>query len=606
MFRSLAIRNYRIFATGQLVSNTGTWMQRIAQDWLVLQLSGGSGIALGLTTALQFLPMLLFGLWGGTLVDRLDKRRLLIFTQAAMGVLALGLGVLATAGAAQVWHVYVFAFALGLVTVLDNPARQTFVPEMVDREHVPNAIALNSASFQLGRVTGPTAAGLLIAVIGSGPVFLINAASFVPVLVGLWMIRPAELNTTERVPRGRGQTLEGLRYVGGRPDLVILLLLAASVQLFGANVQTQIALMVNNVFQAGAAAFGIAAAVLAVGALAGALLAARRDRPRLRWVLLGALGFGAVQFLAAFMPGYLSFALMLIPMGIAFMTFTTSLNATFQLSVDPQMRGRAMSMFMLVFLGVAPIGAPIVGVIADTFGPRVSLMVGGAVTVLVVSALSLLLARRLGVRPPWRRRSGESGSMRLFMALNPPPEVLDTVEAAVADARRLAPRLRWTGRADHHLTLVFLGEVSKETLPLLLESCEAETVRHRALDLSVRGAGTFPEDATRSRVLWLGLDGDLRPLSDLVDGLRRAARKSGAEVESRPYTPHITLARSRPPSDLSEARAALADLRTPVWRAEAVHLVESRPGGEPRYRTVARWALTWDDDSDRPPERGTP
>ncbi|WP_067970628.1 MFS transporter [Nocardiopsis trehalosi] len=398
MFRSLAVRNYRLFATGQVVSNTGTWMQRIAQDWLVLQLSGGSGTALGLTTALQFLPMLFLGLWGGTLVDRMNKRRLLITTQAAMGVLALGLGVVATTGAAEVWHVYVFALALGLVTVVDNPARQTFVVEMVGARDLPNAVALNSASFQLGRVAGPAVAGLLIAVVGSGPVFLLNAASFLGVLTGLWMMRPAELNVTEPTPRGRGQTREGLRYVGGRPDLVLLLIMTVFVQLFGSSGQNQIALMTNNVFQAGAAAFGVAAAALAVGALSGALLAARRERPRLRTVLIGALAFGAAQIAAALMPGYVPFVVALLPMGVAFMTFTTALNTTFQLSVEPGMRGRVMSIYMLVFLGMAPIGAPLVGFLADAFGPRAGLGIGGAVTVVVVLAIAALLARRLGVR----------------------------------------------------------------------------------------------------------------------------------------------------------------------------------------------------------------
>jgi MFS family permease len=398
MFRSLAVRNYRLFATGQVVSNTGTWMQRIAQDWLVLQLSGGSGTALGLTTALQFLPMLFLGLWGGTLVDRMNKRRLLITTQAAMGVLALGLGVVATTGAAEVWHVYVFALALGLVTVVDNPARQTFVVEMVGARDLPNAVALNSASFQLGRVAGPAVAGLLIAVVGSGPVFLLNAASFLGVLTGLWMMRPAELNVTEPTPRGRGQTREGLRYVGGRPDLVLLLIMTVFVQLFGSSGQNQIALMTNNVFQAGAAAFGVAAAALAVGALSGALLAARRERPRLRTVLIGALAFGAAQVAAALMPGYVPFVVALLPMGVAFMTFTTALNTTFQLSVEPGMRGRVMSIYMLVFLGMAPIGAPLVGFLADAFGPRAGLGIGGAVTVVVVLAIAALLARRLGVR----------------------------------------------------------------------------------------------------------------------------------------------------------------------------------------------------------------
>ncbi|GAB3206949.1 MFS transporter [Marinactinospora thermotolerans] len=397
MFRSLTIRNYRLFAIGQVVSNTGTWMQRIAQDWLVLQLSGGSGMALGLTTALQFLPMLLFGLWGGTLVDRMNKRRLLIATQAAMGVLALILGVLATAGAAQVWHVYVFAFALGLVTVLDNPARQTFVVEMVGRTDLPNAIALNSASFQLGRVTGPAIAGLLIAAIGSGPVFLINALSFIAVLGGLWLIRPGELHVTEPVPRAKGQIREGLRYIVGRRDLLLLLVMTAFLQMFGANVQNQIALMTNNVYRAGPDAFGVAAAAIAIGALAGALLAARRDRPRLRTVLIGAFAFGALETLSAVVPGYLPFIVVLVPMGIAFLTFNTSMNALFQLGVDPQMRGRVMSMYMFVFLGMAPIGAPIVGFLADAFGPRVSLATGGVVTVVVTVLAAVLLARHLGV-----------------------------------------------------------------------------------------------------------------------------------------------------------------------------------------------------------------
>ncbi|PDP85498.1 MFS transporter [Glycomyces fuscus] len=411
MFRSLANRNYRLYALGQLLSNPGTWMQRIAQDWLVLQLSGGSGIALGMTTALQFLPMLLFGLWGGALVDRMDKRRLLVCTQAAMGVLAVGLGVLATAGAAQVWHVYLFAFGLGMITVVDNPGRQAFVPEMVDREHLSNAIALNSASFQLGRVTGPAVAGLLIAVIGSGPVFLINGASFGFTILALVLIRTSELNRTERAAKGRGQIREGLRYIGGRRDLVLLLVLAAATQFFGANSQNQIALMVNNVFEAGADAFGAAAAFLAVGALVGALLAARRDRPRLRLVLIGSLAFGALQVVAGLMPGYVSFVLVLVPMGVAFMTYVTTLNATFQLSVDPRMRGRVMSMFMLVFMGVAPIGAPVVGLLADAFGPRTSLVIGGAVTLVVVTVMSVLLLRAKDLRLrdvlPGRRSSAD-------------------------------------------------------------------------------------------------------------------------------------------------------------------------------------------------------
>ena len=424
MFRSLSVRNYRVYALGQLISNPGTWMQRIAQDWLVLQLSGGSGIALGMTTALQFLPMLFFGLWGGAMVDRFDKRRLLLFTQSSMGVLAVGLGVLATLGAAEVWHVYLFAFGLGMITVLDNPGRQAFVPEMVDRELLPNAIALNSASFQLGRVTGPAIAGLLIGLVGSGPVFMINGASFAFTIMALLMIRTAELTPSDPMPRGKGQIREGLRYVGGRRDLVLLLALAASVQFFGANSQNQIALMVNNVFETGAEAFGVAAAALAVGALAGALLAARRDRPRLRLVLIGSMGFGVAQVVAGLMPGYVAFVLVLVPMGALFMTYVTTLNATFQLSVDPQMRGRAMSMFLLVFMGVAPIGAPVVGMLADAFGPQTSLIVGGAVTIVVVGAISILLMRIQDVRARdlLPRRSRER-------RVDPDPKVPEPAEA---------------------------------------------------------------------------------------------------------------------------------------------------------------------------------
>nr|WP_221442219.1 MFS transporter [Nocardiopsis algeriensis] len=420
MFRSLAVRNYRVYAIGQLLSNPGTWMQRIAQDWLVLQLSGGSGIALGVTTALQFLPLLFLSLWGGALVDRLNKRRLLILTQSAMGVLAVGLGVLATAGAAQVWHVYLFATALGLVTVLDNPARQSFVPEMVDRELLTNAIALNSASFQLGRVTGPAVAGLLVGLIGSGPVFFINGASFLFTIGALMMIRTDELNRTEPVARAKGQVRQGLRYVAGRRDLVLMLVLAACTQFFGANVQNQIALMVNNVFETGAEAYGVAAAAMAVGALAGALLAARRERPRIRYVLAGTLIFGVSQVVAGMVPAYVAFVLVLVPMGMAFMTYVTTLNATFQLTVEPTMRGRVMSMYLLVFMGVAPLGAPVVGYLADAFGPRTSLVLGGLATLLVVAVLAgpLLRARGVDVRNVLDRRRGTS------------PAVKETEEAA--------------------------------------------------------------------------------------------------------------------------------------------------------------------------------
>lgn len=398
MFRSLAVYNYRLFAMGQVVSNTGTWMQRIAQDWLVLQLSGGSGIALGITTMMQFLPTLLLSLWGGAMVDRLNKRRLLIATQASMGVLALGLGILVTVGSAEVWHVYLFALGLGLVTVLDTPARQTFVVEIVGKRDLPNAIGLNSASFQLGRVTGPALAGVLVAAIGSGPVFLVNSATFIAVLVGLWLMRPRELQVTEPTAVGEGRVVDGLRYLRGRTDLMLLLTMTAFLSMFGTNIQNQMALMVNNVYEAGADAFGIAGTAIAVGSLAGALLAARRDQPRLRLIMLAGIAFALLEILLGLAPDYLSFLVILVPMGVAFLTLNTAMNAYIQLTTDPQLRGRVMSLYLLFFLGMAPVGAPIVGWLADAFGPRTSLIIGGVVSLVVTVLVTALLIRHLGVR----------------------------------------------------------------------------------------------------------------------------------------------------------------------------------------------------------------
>ncbi|SEG92385.1 Predicted arabinose efflux permease, MFS family [Thermomonospora echinospora] len=402
MFRSLRIRNYRLFAAGQVVSNTGTWMQRVAQDWLVLELAHGSGVALGITTGLQFLPLLLFGLWGGVLADRYPKRRILMITQAAMGLLALLLGTLAITGTARVWHVYVLAFALGMATVLDNPARQTFVNEMVGRRNLPNAIALNSASFNGARVLGPAVAGLLIAVAGTGPVFLINAASYVAVLFGLAAMRRSELHPGELVPRAKGQLREGLRYVRGRRDLVMVLTLVGLVATFGMNFQMTTALVTREVFGVGASSFGLASAMLAVGALAGALLAARRVRPRLRLLLSAALLFGVLEVVTGLMPTYWSFLVMLVPTGMALMTFTTAANATVQLGVAPEMRGRVMGLYMFVFMGTNPLGAPLVGWMAEQFGPRLSIVVGGVVAALAALTVTVLAAPRGALRPALR------------------------------------------------------------------------------------------------------------------------------------------------------------------------------------------------------------
>ncbi|MEU8797810.1 MFS transporter [Spirillospora sp. NPDC048819] len=403
MFRSLRNRNYRLFAAGQVVSNTGTWMQRVAQDWLVLELAHGSGVALGITTGLQFLPMLLFGLWGGVIADRYPKRRVLVLTQVSMGVLALVLGLLAVTGTAQVWHVYVLAFGLGLATVVDNPTRQSFVVEMVGRRDLPNAIALNSATFNGARLLGPAVAGVLIAAIGTGPVFLVNAASFGAVLFGLYAMRSGELYPAAPVKRAKGQLREGLRYVRGRRDLRLVLIFIGFIAMFGMNFSTTVALIAKEVFNTGASAFGLASSMLALGALSGALLAARRvARPRLRLLVGMGVLFGALEVVTGLMPTYWSFLVLLVPTGIVMMTIMTAANTTLQLSVAPEMRGRVMGLYMFVFLGTNPVGAPTIGWLAEHFGARTALVLGGLISALAALGVGVLAARG-SIRPALAR-----------------------------------------------------------------------------------------------------------------------------------------------------------------------------------------------------------
>ncbi|WP_329263036.1 MFS transporter [Actinoallomurus sp. NBC_01490] len=394
LFRSLHNRNYRLFSAGQVVSNTGTWMQRVAQDWLVLNLTHGSGTALGITTGLQFLPLLLFGLYGGVIADRFPKRRILMITQLAMGMLALVLGVLALTGSAQVWHVYALAFGLGVLTVVDNPTRQTFAVEMVGPNDLSNAIALNSAIFNTARILGPAIAGGLIAAIGTGPVFIVNAASYLAVLLGLYLMRDEELYIRPRVPRAKGQLREGLRYVRDRRDLVMLLIVLFFVAAFGMNFQMTTALMSREVFHSGAGSFGLASTMLAVGAVSGSLLSARRKRPRMRLMLIAAAAFGVLEIVSGAMPTYVLFLVALIPTGVALLTFNTTANAVMQLSVPSWMRGRVMGLYMLVFAGSSPIGAPLLGWLAEVFGPRSGLIIGGVVSLAAVTVVVAIMAPR--------------------------------------------------------------------------------------------------------------------------------------------------------------------------------------------------------------------
>jgi len=396
-FQALRIRNYRLYATGGVVSNVGTWMQRVAQDWLVLQLSGHSGVALGITTGLQFLPMLLLAPFAGTLADRYSKRKVLIATQAFMATVGLILGLLDISGVVQVWHVYALALLLGVGAACDAPARQSFVIEMVGRDDLPNAVGLNSASFNLGRVIGPSLAGVLIVLVGTGPVFLINAASFGAVIFALTRMRPSELMPMPRSPGGRGQLLEGIRYVRARPDLVLVLVIVFFVGTFGLNFQMTSALMATAVFGKGAGAYGLLGSVVAIGSLSGALLAARRGRPRLRLIVLSAVAFGVVEVAAGLMPTYLSFMALLIPLGLCQMTMLNAANATMQLGVDPVMRGRVMALYMAVLMGGTPIGAPLIGALAEAFGARWSLIAGGLISAGSAIVAGSVLARRQGL-----------------------------------------------------------------------------------------------------------------------------------------------------------------------------------------------------------------
>jgi MFS family permease len=373
-------------------------MQRVAQDWLVLDLTHGSGTALGITSGLQFLPLLLFSLWGGMVADRYSKRRVLMATQASMGVLALILGVLAITHTVQIWHVYALAFALGMVTVVDNPTRQAFATEMVGRGGLANAIALNSAVFNLARIVGPAVAGVVISLLGTPTAFLVNAASYGAVLISLKLMRVSDLNVVQSAPRAKGQLREAMQYVKERPALWMTMVLIFFVATFGMNFQVTNALMSREVFHTGAGLFGLASAVLAVGSLAGALLAARRAKPTMTLLMGTAGAFSVLEVTAGLMPDFWSYLIMLVPTGLALLTFTTAANSATQLATTAEMRGRVMGLYLLVFMGGAPFGSPLVGWAAEVFGPRVSLLAGGVISGLATAVIGLMLARNRGAR----------------------------------------------------------------------------------------------------------------------------------------------------------------------------------------------------------------
>ena len=378
-FRSLTSFNYRVWAAGAFVSNVGTWMQRVAQDWLVLtQLTHNNATAVGVVMALQFGPHLVLLPLTGFAADHLDRRKLVFVTQAAMGGLALGLGVLTVAGVVRLWHVYLFALLLGCASAFDSPARQTFVTDLVGETYLSNAVALNSTSFNAARMIGPAIAGVLIAAWGTGSVFLLNAASFVAVLCSLGFLRTGELHASTRATGNRGGLIEGFRYVFRRSDLKAILLMLFLIGTFGLNFPIFISTMSVTAFRLGAGQYGLLTSSMAVGTVVGALLAARRGRPDTALLLTSAAVFGFGCALAAIMPTYASFGLALVLVGVAVQTLTTSTNSLVQLSTDQAMRGRVMAIHLAILVGTTPLGAPIVGWVADRFGPRWALGVGSA------------------------------------------------------------------------------------------------------------------------------------------------------------------------------------------------------------------------------------
>jgi MFS family permease len=397
-FLSLQVRNYRIYFAGAFVSNIGTWMGRVAQDWLVLtELTDHSSAALGIVTGLQFLPFLLLAPWAGIIADRFPKRRTLVVTQVALALSSLVLGALAVTGTAELWMVYAIALFTGVATAIDNPARQSFVSEMVPRDRLANAVALNSASFNAGRLIGPGIAGLTIAAFNTGVALLLNTLTFVAVLGALALLRPAELRPAP-VTRGKGAIKDGLRYVRRRPDLMLVMAMVFVLGTFGMNFQITTALMATREFGKGPTEYGLLGSIMAIGSLTAALLSARRANPRLRHLLTALFGFVLSTAAAALAPTYLLFALALVPVGLSALTALTTANAMVQLRVEPYMRGRVMALYMAIFMGGTPVGAPIIGWIGDVWGPRWTIAIGTVAVSLALVGVSIWLGRHENVR----------------------------------------------------------------------------------------------------------------------------------------------------------------------------------------------------------------
>jgi MFS family permease len=408
-FRSLHNRNYRLYFIGQTISVSGTWMQQLAQAVLILQLTNKSGTALGILTALQFLPMLIFGAWGGVIADRFDKRRILFGTQVAAGVLALVMGLIVSSGHAEVWNVYLLSVLLGFVNVIDNPARQTFVLEMVGREDLPNAVSLNSVVMNSSRVVGPAIAGVLIAVFGIAPCFYINAASYVAVVVALSMMDTSLLHRLPTVERAKGQLREGFRYAWSEPMVRVPLLMMAVIGTFAFNFQVVIPLIATKTFDKGAGGIALLLSAMGLGAVLGGLsVASRRGVSHKRLITLS-MTMGVTILIASAAPSLATEVIALFLMGAAAFAFIAVANTTIQLTAAPEMRGRVMALYAIAFLGSTPIGGPIVGWISQVYGPRIGFAIGGVAAIGATAWAGWSLSRH-------RARAGEQPNVMAMRA----------------------------------------------------------------------------------------------------------------------------------------------------------------------------------------------
>lgn len=405
LFRSLRNRNYRLYFTGNVISQIGTWMNRVAQDWLVLQLTHDDPVALGIATALQFGPILLLSVWGGILADRYDKRRLLAWIQTVLGLSGVALGLLAWAGVANIWHVYVACVVVGCAAAMDGPVRQAFVVEIVGPRDLSNAVALNSMGFNGARIVGPAVAGLLIAAVDTGPVMTLAGLGYIAVLIALARMRAADLHPATRLARARGQARAGFAYVRQRRDLMLVMTMLFLVATFGMNFQLTLAVMARVVFHRDATSYGLLTTALAVGSLLGALISARRvGAPRQRLLVGTALGFGLIEIFLGFAGSYLLLVIMLVPQGMFMLMFANAANAMVQLTTAPSMRGRVMGIYTLAFLGGTPFISPLLGVLAVHFGGGAPLVLGGVVSALAAIVLGGWIARTSDVHVELRAR----------------------------------------------------------------------------------------------------------------------------------------------------------------------------------------------------------